>query len=122
MAGLSAQQRKTHHEVSPALLARIEQNVMKLTKVMQDMNPFIYEGHELINIVTKSVVPEDIKEDILSHEQCGKAAYISFTESRLIGETNLWDKMSKLKLQTWTSTEKTTTVNVGSQTIELKEN
>ena len=72
----------------------------------------------MVNVVTKSVIPESIGDDILRQEHCGDDAYNDFVQKRIAGETKLWDKATKVKLQHWTSTGKTSTVTCEQQTFE----
>lgn len=122
MAGFSPDKRTTHHEMSNKVYDRQEVKVKKLKAVLGDLNPFSYEGGDLVNVITKSVVPDSIRDDILIQENCGDDAYNEFVQKRIVGETNLWNKITKVKLQRWTSTCKKSNVMGAQKTLELKEN
>ena len=64
--------------------------VKKLTDVIKELN--------LVNIITKSVIPNPIQDDILRQERSGDDAYNDFVQNRIVGETNHWDKVTKVKL------------------------
>jgi hypothetical protein len=121
MAGFSPEKRTTHHEMSNRIQHRQELKVKKLKAILAELNPFSYDGGDLVNVITRSVVPDTIRDDILRQERCGDDAYNDFVQKRIVGETNLWDKVTKVKLQRWTSTGKKSSVTSAQQTFELKE-
>lgn len=109
MAGLSRWSRKNHHDLSQSVQDHHQMNIEKLTDVLVsgDSNPFCIDGDDLVNLVTKVVIPQDIKNDILrSDEKIGMKAYEDFVSERIVGTKSLWDKMTKLKLKTCKSTGK----------------
>jgi len=122
MAGFSPEKQTTHHEMSNIIQDRQEVKVKKLKAVLKELNPFSYDGGNLVNVITKSVVPDTIRDDVLRQERCGDDAYNDFVQKRIVGETNLWDKVTKVKLQRWTSTGNKSSVTCDKQTLELKEN
>lgn len=75
--------------------------------MIQECSPFQTESDGLVNIVIQAVIPENIKVDILRSKEAGKKAYKEFGEKHISGPANPWDKMTKLKLQTWNSASKT---------------
>ena len=70
MIGLTVWTRKEHHQLSKATVEQHEKNVSKLREVLLQCNPFDCteddEGHhELYNMISKVIIPEEIKKDIL---------------------------------------------------------
>ena len=47
-------------------------------------------------------------------------AYKKFVEDRIIGNGNLWNKMTKVKQKTWTSAANDIKLNIGSEMLTLK--
>ena len=76
---------------------------------------------KLINITNNMVIPQDITENILNAEARRKEAYEKFVNDRIKGHRNLWDKMKKVKVQTWTSAGKEIRSKHGKQEIVMKE-
>ena len=62
------------------------------------------------------------KRDILNSDDLGLQAYNQFVNERIMGTKCLWDKMTKLKLKTFSSKSLTARVKTKNQTVELKEN
>ena len=59
MAGSPTAARKEHHDLSIAVWTMQEENTAKLKNVFRSsMNPIIYEGKDLTNIITKVVMPQ----------------------------------------------------------------
>lgn len=118
---MTPQSRKQHHELSKSGIERDFSRIAELKAVLKESNPFQFQGDQLLNIITKSVMPQSVQMDILQREEIGKNAYHSFVKERIQGPVNLWEKMQKLKLKSWKSAVKTTKVVQGNKTIELKE-
>lgn len=121
MAGISSSQRTKHHELSQAITERHECNIQKMKSVMVECNPFQQEDACLKNFVTKAVMPEPVKRDILKSITVGQECYNTFVKERVVGAKNLWDKMSKVKLLTWTDASKTVKIGLPTKEIELKQ-
>lgn len=64
--------------------------------------------------------PPDVQQNILNTEIRGKAAYKLFVDERICGDTNLWDKMTKVKVLGWNSAAKTIKARIGSDEVMLK--
>ena len=57
--------RKRHHELSRAILKMQAKNAQKLDSITEGLiNPFSYQANDIINLVTKAVMQEKIKQDI----------------------------------------------------------
>ena len=121
-ASIAQAGRKHHHDLSVSSARRQQQNITQLTAVTTASSPFKGESGDLVNIVTKSVMPDSVKVDILARHEAGEKAYSKFVADRIIGTVNLWDKMSKVKLQCWKTAAKKVRVKTESRVIELQEN
>lgn len=97
-----------------------EKKIQQLRCVIEHTNTFQYEDTDLVNLVSKSVLPEEIKADVLRQYDAGKEAYTAFVKERIVGTVNLWSPMPKIKLKKWSSAGKCVKTKVGSQIIELK--
>ena len=57
--------RKRHHELSQAKLKRQIKNAQKIVSTIEGfINPFSYQENDIINLVTKAVMLEKIKQDM----------------------------------------------------------
>ena len=57
--------RKRRHELSRAILKMQGKNAQKLVSITEGfINPFSYQENDIINLVTKAVMLEKIKQDI----------------------------------------------------------
>lgn len=123
MAGIARAPLEKHHELVRSVLKRTEMNVKKLAdKICLFTNPFAEETNDLINLVTKAIMPDEVKEEILNAHAKGFALHKAFVATRIVTtETNFWAPMSKIKLKMWTSTGHKTKVISGDKIIELKE-
>ena len=92
-----------------------------MKSVMLTCNPFTQEDGTLKNFVTNAVMPENVQKDILRSTSVGQDSYNKFVEDRIVGPKNLWDKMNKVKLLTWTDAAKPVTIVLPSKVIELKQ-
>lgn len=113
MAGLSQDNPRRHHSLSTAVLAQEEKNVMKLAENIKSFtNPFEAPDYstsntDLYNVVTKVVMPDNIKNDLCHQSKIGREMFTSFVEERIkTGKKNLWATMKKRKLLTWKSNSK----------------
>ena len=60
-------------------------------------------------------------EEFLQHETIGEDMYNSFKNERIIGNTSVWDKMTKCKQSTYVAANKTAKIKLKDQVVELKE-
>lgn len=66
-------------------------------------------------------MPDPIQRDILQSVTVGQESYTNFVKERIVGTKNLWDKMNKVKLLTWTDASKTVKISLPTKEIELKQ-
>ena len=113
----------THHSFNSPVINRQMSNARKIVSTLETFtNPFTYDDTNLINMVTKSVMPEDITNDVCSHDRIGQKLYSKFCEDHIkSASTNLWDPMKKVKIKTFKSAAKAVRVRVKDQIVQLKE-
>ena len=123
MAAVTSKFQDRHHNLTAAVLSREEKNVNKLTTTIENyINLFTEPGEELFNLVTKVVMPEDVKRDLCAQSSEGATLLSTFVTERIQkGNVNLWSPMKKRKLLTWKSTGKKTKVTVNNKIVELQE-
>lgn len=104
MVGVQRQMPKHHHDLTDAVIKRYNENIVKLKEVLEANDPF-QEGGDLINIITKAVMPTEVKEDISNRDQIGQERFDSFVKERIgTGCTlSVWSPMKKANLKTWKS-------------------
>ena len=118
--------RQKHHHDSPARTSRQEKAILKLHKVLQHSKLFTVNEldddlkNKLFNITTKMIMPEGVQHDILDTETRGRRSFNQFVEERIIGEKNMWEKMPKVKFQSWNSGSKTVKLKAPSEEVSLK--
>lgn len=83
-------------------LKRDEEDVEKVREVRDNWhNPF-QVSDELINISSGKVANEAIKQDLMSAQEKGQAAFTSFVNAQLINRSeDFFDPLTKLKLGTF---------------------
>ena len=85
-------------------------------------NPFNQSGDELFNLVTKVVVPDDVKGDLCAERAEGEELLNTFVKERIqAGSIDLWSKMKKPKLLTWKSIGKKAKLIVNNVIVEVQE-
>jgi len=116
----SAKTQQQHHCISQANV-RQEQAIAQLKKVLAQCNLFkafqTYSKpdshaltHRMFKLVSKEILPDNVKESILSTKQVGMSAYQKFVEERVTGNDNLWARMTKVKLLSWNASAKEITL------------
>lgn len=123
MAGVTHETRGKHHNLTAAVVSREEKNITKLSNTIRAFtNPFSQEGADLFNLVTKVVLPEEVKDDLCNQSAIGLKLFTVFIKERIqTGKENLWSPMKKQKLLTWKTTGKKTKVSVDNKVVELQE-
>ena len=94
MACLSQDSPRRHHNLSTAVLAQEEKNVLKLAETIKSFtNPFTAADDststtDLYNIVTKVVMSDNTKNDLCNQSKIGREMFTTFVEeSRLERKT-----------------------------------
>ena len=62
---------------------RYNENVQKLKDLLKVSDPFATEERHLVNIITKAVMPDYIKEGVLTRDKIGQALFDTFTQEYL---------------------------------------
>ncbi|KAK3734787.1 hypothetical protein QZH41_007919 [Actinostola sp. cb2023] len=108
MVGITTHNLTHHHDLSEAVINRYEENVKKLKEVFKASDPFLNEETELINIITKAVMPDTVKEAVLKRDEIGQHHFDTFVKERIVErKLSVWSPMKKVKLKTWRSTRET---------------
>lgn len=107
--------------MSQAVIEQQTSNVEKFQKVISQFDPFSQEDDELVSLIKRTVMPSDIKLDILRADKVGQRMYIQFVDSHLAGPASIWNKMIKTNLLTWKSVNKNMPLKLSSKVIELKQ-
>ena len=109
MADISSSGKTTHHDLSETYMQRQEKAIT-------------YEGKDLINIITKTVIPEEVEKDMLKCDKIGDLTCKKFVEERIVrAEVNLWSPSKKLNLKTWKSAHNMVRHQLEDKIVELKE-
>ena len=100
--------RKRHHELTQAMLKRQIKNAQKIVSTIEGfINPFSYQENDIINLVTKAVMLEKIKQNICLIEEAGVTKMETFIQERIKTEQgNIWATMQKVWLQSWSASFK----------------
>lgn len=118
-------ERHEHHQLSGDVAVRSRANAMKLRNSIElhcGGNPF-KEKIPLKNVVSSAVVPATMTDDILHFDMKGQKRFEQFIHDRLLADSRLsvWDKMTKMKLKTFTTMTEKSKVRVGDKIIKLRE-
>ena len=93
-----------HHDLSDAITNSFNENVQKLKDVLKVSDPFATEERHLVNIITKAVMPDYIKEGVLTRDKIGQALSDTFAQERIVeAKLSVWSPMKKANLKSWKS-------------------
>ena len=110
LTGASHKSRTHHHDLSQSILDRFEQNVSKLKEVLKRNDPFLVTENELVNVITKAIMPEEVKQSLSQPDKTGEDLFAKFVDERLVGgKISVWSPMKKVNLKTWKTARKTKT-------------
>ena len=86
-----------------------------MTSTIQSFtNPFTEHTKDLTNFVTNEVMPDNVKNDLITQPTIGQALFNTFVENRIKTTTvNLWVPIKKCQLKTWKTTEKRLKMTAG---------
>ena len=95
----------------------------RLTKTITEFtNPFCHDHDQLINLVTKAVMPPNLEVDIRMRTEKGEDCLQKFVKERIVTQQlNLWAPMKKLQLQMLSSAVKKVKLRSTNTIIELRE-
>ena len=115
----------SHHDLHCARIKQDEADVQKITDLLEDcwVNPFNPTDTELVKISSGTVAPDPIKQDLLGALSGGEEAYSLFKTKCIHSEKSgehFFDKMTKMKLKTFTEIKKKSVTSVQAKEIVLK--
>lgn len=101
MVDVKRSTQQLHHDLTDAVVKRCNENIQKLKEVIK-ANDLFEEGGHLVNIITKAVMPTDIKEDVMKRDNTGKDLFDKFVKERIgTGCTiSVWSPIKKANLKT----------------------
>ena len=87
-----------------------------------DGNPYVI-ATPLRNIVSSALIPEKAKEHILNLAKIGQERYTIFVQDRLLltSQRSIWDKITKLKLKSFSNWMTKSRITVGDKVVKLRE-
>ena len=93
-----------HHDLSDAVINRCNENVQKLKDVLKASDPFATAESHLVNIITKAVMSDYIKEGVLTQGEIGQVLFDTFVQERIVeAKISVWNPMKKANLKSWKS-------------------
>jgi hypothetical protein len=112
-----------HHQNTVPARQRLHRNVYSLVNIIQNIgDPFQHYSEDVINLVTKEVMSQQVKHDILQLSEIGEELFKKFRQERISSnELLLWAPLKRRKLQTWSVSTKKVRYNDQGQVFELKE-
>ena len=93
--------RKLHHQLNGSINLGIIANVNKLSDTMEALDVSFRDSDTVYNVVSKAILSEQAKADILNHNSIGNDMYKKFKGKRIYRKKCVWDKMPQRKLLTF---------------------
>ena len=112
---------KLHYQLTGSINLRIIANVNKLSDTMEALDVSFRDSDTFYDVVSKAILFEQAKVDILNHNCIGNDMYKKFKDERIYGEKCVWDKMPQRKLLTFKSKAKTIKTKLEGKLITMKE-
>ena len=114
---------REHHQMGQAVNARQLRWMKALTDALKNFNsPFQYEGDDLINLVTRRVAPDVVRDDVCRMTAVGTEQYNSFVQNRIVDRSvNLWDRMPNVNLKLFRTVAKKNIVKTKAGVVEVKQ-
>jgi hypothetical protein len=111
-----------HHQLTASKSNRQMCDVTTVfNAVVNSTDPMTYDGNDLINISTKAVFSEDIKNDATRMSALGKELYASFKTERIESDhTYFWARIKQVKLKLCKTALKKVHTKVGDTIVQLK--
>ena len=97
MAGSSSTTPKHHHTLANAVRLLQEKNIEQLKITIRGFtNPFLKESSDIFNLVTKVVMPKEVKRDMCQQSAIGKELYAKFVKERIQScKYSIWSPLKK---------------------------
>ena len=111
-----------HKDLSPSCILQDEQDIQAITDVAQTFFVSPFSKSELVCISNGMIATKEIKDDLLSAEEKGRAAMKEFIESRLAenAEVEFFSPIKKMKLRTFATMKKTAKNKVKNKIIPIE--
>ena len=119
--GLENKSRDEHYQLSGSASEAPTENVRKVSETFEKFSVSFEECDNVLNLVTKAVLPDKSEKDVLERDKEGEAMFATFSTERLAGDKSIWEKMSKRNLLTFKSSSKTMKIKLKDKIIQLKE-
>ena len=101
--GLENKSRDEHYQLSGSASEALTENVRKLSETFEKFSVSFEESDNVLNLVTKAVLPDKSEKDVLERDKEGEAMLATFSTEWLAGDKSIWEKMSKRNLLTFKS-------------------
>ena len=90
-----------HHHLSEPRIKKQDCAVAAIKGVLGPLKVFNDESSKLHNPVSKQALTVEAQDSILNVVERGEKAKDAFVQDRITGQTNLWDRMTKVKYLNW---------------------
>ena len=112
-----------HHEQRHALMQKLHRNTEQLLSfVSESPNPFKDNSDQLLNLVTKSVMHEEVAIDVHQRNEIGQKRYTEFVENRIkTNKVNIWNPIPQSKFKMWKESGEKVQIKFKESIVELKE-
>jgi len=119
----SKEKRQRHHELSGSKHKRVFDNAAKMKDVlMEHGSPFAEKTKEVMNVMSKAVMTDNIKQGILQRDLIGQKLHETFVTERLVkGTKSVWAPMKKVNLKLFKNSAMNRKTKVKEKIIELRE-
>ena len=122
--GVSIKQERTkHHDLVGTARNRIFRNAENMKNIILSQgNPFTVHQDEIVNLMTKAVMKDEVKVSIINRDQIGQEAFEQFVNERINSDAKFfWDPMKKLSLKLFRNSSKLVKTKIGEKVTELRE-
>ena len=122
MASVKTKSTEKHHSLSAQVTSRQLKYTESMISTFNNFtNPFSYEGADLINLLTKCVMEESIKEDMKQQDKIGQNKFELFCTERIKSNSvSLWAPMKKAELKTFKTASERVKVKVKDTVTERR--
>ena len=80
-----------------------------------------FDSTDVFNVLTKKVLPQHGTERFQDMQEIGEKKCQKFGTRKIEGESLIWDTVNKEKLPTFTNNNKTTSVKVNGEILQIRE-
>ena len=99
---------------------RIFRKAVKMQNVILPQgNPFTEHTNEIVKLMTKAVMKDEVKDSILNRDQIGQESFEQFVNERINTDAKFfWDPMKKLSLKLFRNSSKLVKTKIGDKVTE----